>query len=48
MNKRKVAEAIYRACHSEWRGFIPKSIELQYDRKAEAAIREIGGQLSGT
>lgn len=33
-----VAEAIYRACHSEWRGFIPRSIELRYDRMAVAAI----------
>jgi hypothetical protein len=37
----KVAEAIYRACHSEWRGFIPRSIELRYGRMADAAITEI-------
>lgn len=43
--KRKVAEAIYRSCHSQWRGFIPRSIELQYDRMAEAAINEIRRQM---
>ena len=34
----RVAEAIYKSCHSEWRGFIPHSIELKYRRMAEAAI----------
>jgi hypothetical protein len=38
----EVAEAIYRACHSEWRGFIPRSIELRYRRMAVAALATMG------
>lgn len=46
--KRKVAEAIYKACHEEWRGFIPRSIELKYDRMAEAAIADVRRQMYST
>ena len=37
----RVAEAIYKSRHSEWRGFIPRSIELRYRRMAEAALAEL-------
>lgn len=36
----EVAESIYRSCHPGWRGFIPRSIELKYQRMAQAAIAQ--------
>lgn len=46
--KKQVAEAIYKSCHSEWRGFIPRSIELKYERMAEAAIAAMGTKVTVT
>lgn len=43
----QVAEAIYKACHSEWRGYIPRSIELKYQRMAQAAITTVKQQIIG-
>lgn len=38
---KSISEAIYKSCHSEWRGFIPRSIELKYERMAAAAVKEM-------
>lgn len=38
---KSISEAIYKSCHSEWRGYIPKSIELKFERMAMAAVQEI-------
>lgn len=47
IDRTMVAEAIYRSCHTEWRGFIPRSIELKYLRMADAAVKDVGRQVCG-
>lgn len=48
IDRKKVGEAIYRSRHSEWRGFIPRSIELKYWRMGEAAINAVKEQIDAS
>lgn len=47
IDRRSVAKAIYRSCHTNWNGSIPLSVDAKYDRMAESAIQEIMSQLKG-